>query len=70
MTICELKRGQNATIVQVNAYEKRLCVLGIQTGKSIRLLKISPLRHTYLIESEYAKVALSKEVALCIQVSR
>lgn len=49
---------------------ERLAPLGIERDKWVRIVKISPFRHTYLVETEYTLIAISKEAASWIRVTQ
>ena len=71
MNICDLKRGGNAVVLRVELDEElraRLASLGIYTGAKLKLLKASPLRHTYLVLAGSTRTALSKEVAKGVRI--
>ncbi len=70
MTVCELKKGEEATVKEVSLpkdLKERLRALGIAEGATVRVLKIY-FRRTFLVSSPESKAALSKEVAAGISV--
>lgn len=71
MNICDLKRGERAVVLRVECEGEehaRLVSLGLFAGATIAVLKISPLRHTYLIQAGNNRFALGKEIAKGVRV--
>ena len=71
MNISDMKRGKNAVVLKVEHDDElraRLASLGIYTGAKLTLLKVSPLRHTYLVLAGSTRTALSREVAEGVRI--
>ncbi len=66
MNICDLKKGERAVVIKVECVGElrdRLISLGLFCGAKITLLKVSPLKHSYLVSVGSGKVALAKVIA-------
>ena len=76
MSICpitSLSKGMRAKVAEVEgegALRSRLAVLGVRPGEEVALLRVSPLRRTYLLGTEESVFALGKEAASCVKVER
>lgn len=76
MSVCpitSLPRGTRARVAEVQgegALRSRLAVLGVRPGEEVTLLRVSPLRRTYLIATEESVFALGKEAASCVKAER
>ncbi|MCU0349240.1 MAG: ferrous iron transport protein A [Flavobacterium sp.] len=66
----ELKKGQKATITEVNIEEipLKLLEMGCLPGNSVELLQIAPLGDPYYFTINDSHVAIRKETANEIQV--
>ena len=76
MSVClltSLSKGLRAKVAGVEgdgALRSRLAALGVRLGEEITLLRVSPLRRTYLVETQDTIFALGKEAASCVKVER
>ena len=76
MSVClltSLSKGMRAKVAGVEgegALRSRLAVLGVRPGEEVTLLRVSPLRRTYLVGTEESVFALGKEAAACVKVER
>ena len=76
MSICpitSLSKGMRAKVAEVEgegALRSRLATLGVRPGEEVALLRVSPLRRTYLLGTEESVFALGKEAASCVKVER
>ena len=73
MTICDLKKGERATVLRVETDEllkERLRMLNISTNRDVTVLKVSPFGKTFLLGAGSATVALRREIANAIRVFR
>ncbi len=73
MCICDLKRGERAVVLKVEQsapVRERLRAFGIFTGAKLTLLKVSPLKKTYLVEAGSGKIAVGREIAAGVRVWR
>lgn len=73
MTVCDLKKGERAVVVRVETDEplkERLRMLNVTGNRKITLLKTTPFGKTFLLGAGSAMVALRREVALAIKVTR
>lgn len=76
MSICpitSLSKGMRAKVAEVEgegALRSRLAALGVRSGEEVTLLRVSPLRRTYLVGTEESVFALGKEAAACVKVER
>ena len=76
MSVCpitSLSKGMRAKVAEVEgegALRSRLAVLGVRPGEEVALLRVSPLRRTYLLGTEESVFALGKEAASCVKVER
>ena len=76
MSVClltSLSKGMRAKIAEVEggrALRSRLAALGVRPGEEVTLLRVSPLRRTYLVGTEESVFALGKEAAACVKVER
>jgi ferrous iron transport protein A len=70
ITLTELKKGQKATITEVNIEEipLKLLEMGCLPGNSVELLQIAPLGDPYYFTINDSHVAIRKETANEIQV--
>ena len=71
MTVCDLKKGETATVVGLGVspqLKERLRALNIFPTAKITLLKVSLFRKTYLVGVGFCKVAMRKSVAREIRV--
>ena len=72
MDITQLKRGERAVILSVEApatLKERLSALNLRTGAEVFLLKTSLFKRTYLVRAG-SVVALRREVAQCVKITR
>ena len=76
MSVClltSLSKGMRAKVAEVEgerALRSRLAALGVRPGEEVTLLRVSPLRRTYLVATEESVFALGKEAAACVKVER
>ncbi|MBB1272932.1 FeoA family protein [Psychromonas sp. SR45-3] len=74
MTLSELKIGQTANIVNINAIEpvmrKKLLNLGFLPKAQIQLLRIAPMGDPIAIRCANSSIALRKSIANQIIVER
>ena len=76
MSICpitSLSKGMRVKVAEVEgegALRSRLATLGVRPGEEVALLRVSPLRRTYLLGTEESVFALGKEAASCVKVER
>ena len=76
MSVClltSLSKGMRAKVAGVEgegALRSRLAALGMRPGEEVTLLRVSPLRRTYLVGTEESVFALGKEAAACVKVER
>lgn len=73
MTVCDLKKGEQAVVLRVEAEEplkERLRMLNISVNRNITVLKVSPFGKTFLLGAGSATVAMRREVANSIRVFR
>lgn len=76
MSICpitSLSKGMHVKVAEVegeSALRSRLAALGVRPGEEVTLLRVSPLRRTYLLGTEESVFALGKEAASCVKVER
>ncbi len=76
MSVCpitSLSKGMRAKVAEVEgegALRSRLAALGVRPGEEVTLLRVSPLRRTYLVGTEESVFALGKEAAACVKVER
>ena len=71
MTICDLKRGDRGVVLKVECdgpLREKLISLGVFTGAKLIVLKISPFRHTYLIQAGSGRLLLRKEAAAGVRI--
>jgi ferrous iron transport protein A len=71
IALTELKKGQKATITEVNIEEipLKLLEMGCLPGNSVELLQIAPLGDPYYYNINDSHVAIRKETANEIQVT-
>lgn len=71
IALTELKKGQKATITEVNIEEipLKLLEMGCLPGNSVELLQIAPLGDPYYFNINDSHVAIRKETANEIQVT-
>jgi ferrous iron transport protein A len=71
IALTELKKGQKATITEVNIEEipLKLLEMGCLPGNSVELLQIAPLGDPYYFTINDSHVAVRKETANEIQVT-
>lgn len=71
IALTELKKGQKATITEVNIEEipLKLLEMGCLPGNSVELLQIAPLGDPYYFTVNDSHVAIRKETANEIQVT-
>lgn len=68
-TLRTLKRGMHARVVGVRgdgALLSRLTALGLRPGETVTLLRVSPMRRTFLLQTEESVFALGREAAECV----
>lgn len=76
MSVCpitSLSKGMRAKVAEVEgegALRSRFAALGVRPGEEVTLLRVSPLRRTYLVGTEESVFALGKEAAACVKVER
>lgn len=73
MDLCDLKRGERALVKKVelpDAVSSRLRAMGIFCGARVLLLKVSPLKRTYLVQANGGKAAIGREAARGVKVWR
>lgn len=73
MNITDLKRGDRAIVSAVECsprLKERLRTLNVRAGGVIRILKVSFFKKTFLLQAGGSRVALSREVALCVGVRK
>lgn len=76
MSVCpitSLSKGMCARVAEVegeSALRARLAALGVRPGEEVTLLRVSPLRRTYLVATEESVFALGKEAAACVKAER
>ena len=76
MSVCpitSLSKGMRAKVAEVEgegALRSRLAALGVRPVEEVTLLRVSPLRRTYLVGTEESVFALGKEAAACVKVER
>ncbi len=71
MTLCDLKRDGKAIVLKIDCPQdvrERLVSLGLYAGAKLTLLRVSPLRHTYLVQAGASRVAMRREVAQEVHV--
>ncbi len=61
-------RGRVTALTGEEALRSRLAALGVRTGEQVGLLKVSPLKRTFLVRTRESVFALSREAAECIEV--
>jgi ferrous iron transport protein A len=71
IALTELKKGQKATITEVNIEEipLKLLEMGCLPGNAVELLQIAPLGDPYYFNINDSHVAIRKETANEIQVT-
>ncbi len=70
-TLDVCKRGERGRVTEVmgeGALQSRLAVLGLRAGEEVTLLRVSPLKRTYLVETRESVFALGREAASCVRV--
>ena len=76
MSVCpitSLSKGMRAKVAEVEgegALRSRLAALGVRPWEEVTLLRVSPLRRTYLVGTDESVFALGKEAAACVKVER
>ena len=74
MVLTELKLGQTASIVNINAIEpvmrKKLLNLGFLPKAKIQLLRVAPMGDPIAIRCANSSIALRKSIAKQIRVER
>ena len=76
MSVCpitSLSKGMRAKVAEVEgegALRSRLAAPGVRPGEEVTLLRVSPLRRTYLVATEESVFALGKEAASCVKAER
>ena len=71
MTLCDLKKQTKAIVLKVDCVQEireRLASLGLYAGAKVLLLRISPLRHTYLVQAGPGMFAMRREGAEQVHV--
>jgi len=71
IALTELKKGEKATITEVNIEEipLKLLEMGCLPGNTVELLQIAPLGDPYYFNINDSHVAIRKETAKEIQVT-
>lgn len=73
MNLTQLLKGESAEIVSVSCekeLKERLFSLGIRPKQTLRLVKISKFRKTYLVLAAGNQIALCREVAQCVTLHK
>lgn len=73
MNITDLQRGERGVVLNVACaapLKERLRSLNVRTGGVIRVLKVSWLKRTYLLQAGGSKLAIRREVARCVTIRR
>lgn len=71
MTVCDMRRGDRAVVLNVTQEEsvkERLRALGVFSGANVRLVRVSLFKKTYLLQTSSAKVAMGRDVAEGVRV--
>ena len=71
MRLSDCTKGSARRIVGVSAegdLAARLSALGIRQGGAVALLRVSPRRRVFLVETEHATVAIGAEIAAAVEV--
>ena len=71
MTLRDLKLGETAKVVAINAegaFKRRIMDMGITTGVSIKLVKVAPLGDPVEVTVRGYQLSLRKDEAASIQV--
>ncbi len=71
MTLRDLKPGETAKVVAINAegaFKRRIMDMGITTGVSIKLVKVAPLGDPVEVTVRGYQLGLRKDEAASIQV--
>ena len=73
MNITDLNCGERGIVTQLDCREtvkERLRALRIAPGESVRLLKVSFFKKTYLLQAGSTQIALRREIAQCVSIKR
>lgn len=73
MTLRDLKPGETAKVVAINAegaFKRRIMDMGITTGVSIKLVKVAPLGDPVEVTVRGYQLSLRKDEAASIQVEQ
>ena len=73
MNITQLSCGERAIITSVecpSTLKERLRSLNIREGAAVTLVKISFFKKTYLIKASGSSIAVRREVAECVSVTK
>ncbi len=71
MNITQMRCGERATVLSVECdreLKERLSSLNIRPNATVRLVKISFFRKTYLLRAGSSCVAIRREVAECVKL--
>lgn len=72
MTLKECRKGARVRVIQIHTAEAlgaRLRALGLECGEQVSVLRVSPFRRVWLVETASATFALGIEVAECVEVA-
>lgn len=73
MTLNELKRGDSAVVLRTDVpspIRERLRSLNVYPNAKITVVKVSPMKKTYLLQAGNSRVAMRREIAAMIRVFR
>lgn len=73
MTLNELKRGDSAVVLRTDVpspIRERLRSLNVYPNAKITVVKVSPMKKTYLLQAGNSQVAMLREIAAMIRVFR
>ncbi len=73
MTLNELKRGDSAVVLRTDVpspIRERLRSLNVYPNAKITVVKVSPMKKTYLLQAGNSQVAMRREIAAMIRVFR
>ena len=73
MTLNELKRGDSAVVLRTDVpspIRERLRSLNVYPNAKITVVKVLPMKKTYLLQAGNSQVAMRREIAAMIRVFR
>ena len=73
MTLNELKRGDSAVVLRTDVpspIRERLRSLNVYPNAKITVVKVSPMKKTYLLQAGNSQVAMRREIADIIREFR